>query len=457
MDRKPSAISRRFFLQGCSALGTLGLTSTIGNLRLINAAAAAESGLGDYKALVCVFLYGGNDSMNLLVPTSEPEYGIYAQDRQNLALPKGSLLNMGDLGDGRTFGMPPETSALRDLFNEGALAFAANVGTLLYPMTKADYLNKTLPRPPQLYSHNDQQHQWQTSIPDLTERSGWGGKMADLLYNLNDNSQLSMSISLAGYNTFQVGDIVSQYHLSSSGSVVGLELPGNSSSPRRQALEAAVQQLILQSDHLYGRAHSAIKQRALDNVTLINDALAQVPDPTTPFPDSSLGKQLKTAARMIKAAPSLGMRRQVFFCAKGGFDTHDDQETRLPALLSDISDSIAAFYRATQELGFGDQVTTFTASDFGRTFNSNGTGSDHGWGSHQLVVGGAVQGRAVYGQIPTLEMAGPDVVGRAFLPTTAVDSYSATLARWFGISAGNLPLVVPNIGRFGTSDMGFMV
>lgn len=466
MSDRPSelpvrGLTRRSFLRSaCTAVGMTSLASTVFDLRRIAAAAPLA---GDYKALVCVFLYGGNDSNNVLVPRGT-DYAAYAAARSGLALGQASLLPITPLsgGDGRQWGLHPSLPGLRNLFNQQRLALVANVGPLVAPVTRAEYLAGTAALPPQLFSHSDQTVHWQTSLPDQPARTGWGGRVADLLNALNGTAQVSMSMSLSGNNTFQVGNAVTQYQLSSEGSIgLGWYYDGNEWN---HPPSIAIRQLMARSyGNLFQKGYRDVFQRALDQDRLLSAALETAPALQTAFPDTDLGRQLRMIARLISIREALGLRRQVFFCAAGGYDTHDGQigdQAEVGAhadLLTELDGAMSSFYAATTELGVASDVTSFTASDFGRTYISNGGGSDHGWGAHHFVLGGAVAGGRFYGDVPTLAVDGPDDSsdGR-WIPTISVDEYSATLARWFGVAASDLPLVLPNIGRFATPDLGFL-
>ncbi len=461
--------NRRQFLRqcACAALGTTSIASTIWNLRSIRAATANSMRLqvpGDFKALVCLFLYGGNDANNLIIPRDNTDYNAYAAARQGLAIPQASLLPITPVtySDGRTFGLHPSLvdaptgtgtlPGLQSLFAQGKLGLLSNVGTLVAPVTRAQYINGTAALPPQLFSHNDQSVHWQTSVPDQPPRTGWGGRMADLLVSLNGTAQISMSISLAGTNTFQVGNSVSEYQMSPNGVT---SLNGYSGSTRT-ALDNIIS---LPHQNLFEDEFARITRRSLDNAALLSTALAGV-NITTFFPSNNyLGSQLKMIAKMIAARDTLGMSRQIFFCSVGGYDTHGDQLTAHANLLTELNAALASFYQATVDLGVADRVTTFTASDFGRTFPvNNGDGSDHGWGNHQLILGGAVRGGDLYGHVPALVVDGPDDTDEGrWIPTTSVDEYSATLAKWFGVSPTDMATVFPNLSRFASPDLGFML
>jgi uncharacterized protein (DUF1501 family) len=473
-----SAPSRREFLGSacCAAVGATGLLSALGSLRLMAAAASPANGpqeparagaiASDYKALVCLFLNGGNDANNMIVPTGSA-YAAYAAARTNLALPQTGLLPISPkTSDGRTWGLHASLPQLRDLFNAGNAAFLANVGTLVYPTTKDQYTKGAVPLPPQLFSHSDQQVQWQHSVPDKPTQTGWGGRLADLLSTLNSNDQISMSISVAGKNTFQVGNKISQYAIGTGGATV---LNGNTANLNPTNIDqirfrAQKDIFALSQPNLIETAFGTTSGDAIVSADFLNTVLNAAPPVTTVFPSTTAGNQLRMVARLIAASPTLGLKRQVFFVQLGGWDLHAAQLiSATPTsgvhadLLGQISQAVNAFYTSTNELGVSNQVTLFTASDFGRTYRSNGDGSDHGWGNHQFIVGGAVKGGDIYGKMPTLTINGPDdtSLGR-WIPTTSVDEYAATLAAWFGVSPTDLPIVLPNIGRFAKPNIGFL-
>jgi uncharacterized protein (DUF1501 family) len=452
---------RRFIGRACAAVGATGMLSALAQLRMIGAL-AADAAPTDYKALVCLFLYGGNDSNNLLVPIDATNYGLYSAARTVLALPQSTLLPISPktYSDGRQWGLHPSLVEVQQLFGSGQLALMANTGTLVQPVTLAQYNAGTVALPPQLFSHANQQVQWQSSVPDQPFTTGWGGRLADIVNALNSNPKISMSVSVAGQNSFQVGNNVAQFAVNPSGAVV---LTGTSGSTLATARYGAQQNILnMQEQNLFEAAFGGTTSAAITDSQLLNSVLASSPALQTVFPTTSIASQMKMIARMIGAAPQLGLTRQVFFASLGGFDLHSDQLTAHATLFSQLSQALSAFSSATAELGVQDQVTTFTASDFSRTFNTNGTsdgtaGSDHGWGSHHLVMGGAVKGGDIYGTVPLLELGGPEDTGRGrWIPTSSVDEYSATLASWFGVSPTNLAVVLPNIGRFATSNLGFM-
>jgi uncharacterized protein (DUF1501 family) len=442
-------------------VGATGMLSALAQLRLIGA--AAQPAATDFKALVCLFLAGGNDANNLIIPNDPAGYAAYAAARGALALPQTSLLGITpETNDGRQWGLHPALPELRDLFASGRVALLGNVGTLVVPTSKIQYQSKSVPLPPQLFSHSDQQVQWQSSVPDKPFTTGWGGRLADLVNAFNENNAISMSISLAGQNSFQVANSIAQYSVSSAGVVALAGTTGAAGDVRLQAMK----DLMAPPDAgLFATAFGGATASAIDDAALLGDTLGTTPPFTTVFPTSNLGQQLRMIAWLISVAPQLGLKRQVFFAQLGGWDLHDNQVTATDTttgahatLLADLSASLKAFHDANLELGQADKVTAFTASDFGRTYNTNGDGSDHGWGSHHFIVGGAVKGRDIYGTMPVLTINGPDDTGQGrWIPTTSVDEYAATLARWFGVSDLDLPLVLPNIGRFVQPNLGFML
>ena len=402
----------------------------------------------DYKALVCLFMFGGNDSYNMLVPRSDAEYNVYAQSRQNLAIAQGDLLPI----------VHPSMGGLQNLFNTGKAAFVNNVGPLIEPTTKDQFYNGSVSLPPQLFSHNDQQDQWLSLKGNSVSATGWGGRMADLIRTGVTDQQMATNASLFGSNLFQSADETVAYVMGPTGP---LQFEGFSNDPDSiffQQKEAFGRIVDAQYDSVYERAFAEIQRRAIDAADTVTAAIESAPTLNTVFPQSQLGTQLQTVARLIAVRDQLQMKRQIFFVATGGFDTHDDQEFNQPGLLGGISAGLQAFYDATVELGLSDSVTTFTQSDFGRTLTSNGDGSDHAWGGNQIVVGDAVLGQRLYGSYPLLQIDGPeDVGGGRFIPSTSADQFAATLAAWFGIDDVDLEAVAPNLGNFAVRDLGFMV
>ena len=448
--------SRRNFLKDslCASLGASSAAAMLGNLAL-TAAAVPPVQSSDFKALVCVFLGGGNDGDNTLVPYNQTDYNAYAAARTAVALPRASLLPITPTTtDGRAFALHPGVSELQTLFGQKKLAIISNAGPLLAPTTRMQFLQKSVPLPPQLFSHTDQLTHWQTAWPDQIPQTGWGGRLADALNVLNPNSQISMSVSLTSSNIFQTGNNVLPQMIASEGPInlfyynEGWNYPGTN-----------VPKAFLQQNYANAleKTYRDTFKNAMDNTVRLSASLAQAPVTNTAFPNNKLAKQLQMIAKLISVRSQLGLRRQVFFCFLDGFDTHGDQLNTQNTLLRQVSQSLDAFYKTTVELGVANNVTTFTASDFGRTYKSNGKGSDHGWGNHQFVLGGAVKGGDIYGKVPVQQINGPDdsTDGR-WIPTIATDEYAATLASWFGAGAGDLATIFPNIGRFGRPNLGFM-
>jgi len=450
-------VSRRQFLRAGSAAAVFAATPGL----------AYSQGIGtvgpftDYRAMVCVFLFGGNDSFNMLVPRSVAEYDVYAASRQNLAIDRDSLLPISHLSaDGSVeLGLHPVMTSTQQLFEQGAAGFVANVGPLIEPTTQDDFFNGAVALPPQLFSHNDQQDQWNSLRGNAQSKTGWAGRVADLIRTSVSGQQMATNASLFGNNLLQSADETIAYVMGPTGPIGFLgfsDTPGEPGYEQRQVFERI---LGAEYDSVYERAFAGIQQRALANADTVTAAI-QSPAAqglTTVFPASQLGQQLETVARLIAARDELQMQRQIFFVAAGGFDSHDNQNQDQPGLLADVSESIAAFYNATVELNIADSVTAFTQSDFGRTLTSNGDGTDHAWGGNQLVVGGAVRGQDVYGEYPLLAIGGPtDVGGGRMIPGLAADQYAATLARWFGIPDADLDVVAPNLANFAVRDLGFM-
>ncbi|MEO6688291.1 MAG: DUF1501 domain-containing protein [Dokdonella sp.] len=488
-------VNRREFLRKsiCAAMGGISLYSALGNLRLVAAAANAKPySLTDYKALVCVFLYGGNDAFNTIVPISGQARTDYVVSRGGLALPAAGLVPLTPASGGgpTNYGLHPAmkdmtgtvdadnvagNAGLGSLFGGGKAAIVANVGSLLYPTSQAQYQNDTVPLPPQLYSHDDQANQWQTSRADDANGTGWGGRIADLLHSAN-SGQAPMSITLGDNNRFQRGLIVNPYAMNPDG-VSRMNYHDNGDEcwiggcdgSIRTANAAAYNALVASGTqaNVLERAYADASRRSIDNYQVVAAAIGDTPPTwTTPFQNTDLGRQLQMVARLIKARSALGMQRQVFFVSAGAFDTHNTQLTDQNQNLLEMSQALKAFYDAINvDLQIANSVTTFTASDFGRSLAVNEDGTDHGWGSHHFVVGGAVRGQRFYGEMPSLARydegvplnGNPDDTGGGqIIPKIAVDQYSATLASWFDVAAGDLPTVFPNLGRFNSANLGFM-
>jgi uncharacterized protein (DUF1501 family) len=435
-------------------------------LKLANQAAAQQPGGGipsDHKSLVCVFLQGGNDSFNMLIPRDSARHAVYSTTRSNLAIPLANLRSIQETAPSGTdlYGLHPSLAGLQELFNgiggdnaKRRLAFVSNVGTLIQPTTKAQYLAETVPLPRALFSHSDQIDQWQTSVPQgLTQLAGWAGRAADVLHSVSNNAQTAMNISLAGNNLFQVGNQTQQFVVTSSGAL-SLTTPaeGSATNPLKIKNDGHRSLIEQQYDNLIEQSYAQITKGSLDLQqyfqTLFNNfnnALL-----TTPFPNNYLAQQFRAAAKIIYLREALGLRRQTLFLSFGGWDHHDELLTTQSGMLAVLDGALTAFQKALEELGVADSTITFTASDFGRTMRSNGRGTDHAWGGNAMVMGGPIQGGKIYGAFPNQELESNDDVGYGgrFLPSTSVDEFFYEMLRWFGVSKANMPYVLPNIGNF---------
>jgi uncharacterized protein (DUF1501 family) len=453
--------SRRAFLRRAGALSLAGAaTPWAVTLSAMGDAAAATA--SDYKALVCVFLYGGNDYANTVVPYDATSYAQYQALRPRLAYAQSALATTVlsptvALPGARQYALAPELAPLLPIFDAGRLGVLLNIGTLIQPTTKAQYTARSVPLPPKLFSHNDQQSFWQSSSAEGAT-TGWGGRIGDLAMSSNGNATFTC-VNVSGNAVFVAGDAAVQYQITSNGSVAlnALKTPMFGSQACSNALRALV---TAPRTHLMEAQHTAVMARAIDANDQLVAALAGGTPIATAFPaGNTLAAQLKMVARMIASSSALGAKRQVFFVSLGGFDNHDGLTSIHPGLLTTVADAMAAFHAATVELGVAAQVTSFTASDFGRTLVGNNDGSDHGWGSMHLVMGGAVRGRAFYGTAPVVANNGPDDVGQGrLLPRLAVDQLAATLGRWFGLSPTDLATVLPHLANFDPSarDLGFV-
>lgn len=462
------AFTRRDFIRtSCCAAGAFGIATNLSRFGLMHA--LAQSAPPPYQALVCIFLFGGNDSNNLLIPNDTAGYANYlslrgAQANGGLALAQNTLLPITakTAQNGQTaFGLHTNVPELQTLFTNGQLAFLANVGTLSQPVTRTQYLAPTPPVPANLFSHADQQQQWQTLEMDGFYKSGWAGRMADSVGPVfNPGSTFPPVTSVAGSAIFATGQVTRPYAMI-PGTTPGLAGYGSSGA----GLTALQQLLTFDTGVSLIQATSSIMTSSLADSKILSAALNPPPTITTPFPTTGgptgLASQLKQVAQIIAVRSALGLSRQVFFCSLGGFDTHSDQIAIQGPLLQQLSQAVSAFYSATVELNVASQVTTFTMSDFSRTYQpgSNG-GSDHAWGSVQMIVGGAVKGGDIYGTMPDFKLgtASVDDAGSngRWIPSTATDQDGATLAQWFGVSAASLPPIFPNLANFTTQKLGFI-
>jgi uncharacterized protein (DUF1501 family) len=458
-------LNRRDFIKWnlAAATGILPYSTLLSGMQ---SAQAATFG-GSYKALVCVYLAGGNDAFNMFVPHSVTEYNDYAAARQSLAIPRDQLLPVSPAtyNDGANYGFHPNMPELQALFDQGTLALVANVGTLVRPITKSEYENELKAIPPQLFSHNDQTDLWMTGNANGSTGQGWAGKMMDLFYpDAASGPEPSPNISIAGNNLWQAGNGFPPYQIQPNG-VGTLGFPWHAGPFQLEQAYKELYELGLSaaSSHKMIKTHAQIQQREIKFSNLVNNALIQAPDFGTPFGQGSLQEQLEMVAKLIAVRGHLDndVSRQVFYVQLDGWDTHASQNGTIasshPNLLRQLSQSLNAFHAALVELGLENQVTTFTASEFGRSLTPNGDGTDHGWGGHSLVMGGDVMGKDIYGTMPGLSLSSADAVeeGR-IIPTSSVDQYGATLARWFGLTPAELNTLFPNLSNFSNPDLGFM-
>lgn len=439
-----------------SVLLGLGGGLMLGQLPLLPRLAHAA----DYKALVCVFMFGGNDGNNTVIPLDATNYGTYIKVRgdslngSGLGIDSSQVVPLAPASGATNFGLHPDLKELQAIWNAGGLAVLFNTGTLVQPLSKSQYLANGAAAPQNLFSHADQQNQWQSAYSQGPSRSGWGGRIADTL----GTPALPPLISFTGPDLYTLGNSSSPLSLPATGSFALSAFPGSYSKQVGSAYQGLAQ---ASPSDATSQAAQAVLQAGLQNSTLLNPILTGASSIDSLFSGqtSSIAEQLQRVAKLIANQASIGASRQIFMVSLGSFDTHSNQLQRQSQLFQQLSPALAAFYNATQQLGVASQVTTFTLSDFSRTFapSANG-GTDHAWGNHHFVIGGAVKGRNFYGQFPDLTLGGSSDVsseGR-WLPTVSVDQYGATLAKWFGVSSSALATVFPNLANFSSSDIGFM-
>ncbi|MDV6331094.1 DUF1501 domain-containing protein [Asticcacaulis sp. 201] len=513
-----SQLDRRQFLRFGAGLAGLGTAGAFG-LQLAAAGSAAGATASDYKALVCIFLYGGNDANNMVLATDSDSWGRYFSARNQGAdpialMPVGTdpvavgqvsavtgrtaslgkpealggvlpitprtaqAIPAGTNASNRTFALHPAMAPAKALFDAGRLAVLANVGTLIQPTTKAQYKAGSVKLPASLYSHNDQQSTWQAGAAEGA-RLGWGGQMGDLLSSMNGQNTIFTAITTSGSAVFLAGNSIVQYPLS-TGTEPAIKVTGATSTSLYGSKTApdVLKSIITDSSTAtdFANDHGMVTNRSVGAASVINSAFTQsvvtaVPAPPTytnpakgTTESNNIALQLRTVARMIAAGPTFGLKRQVFLVNGGGWDSHDTQNGDQANNLAKLAQALSYFDDALSSIGGMDMrqnVTTFTASDFSRTFNTNGDGTDHAWGGHHLIMGGAVRGGTLYGQFPTVGMdingfSNPDMVGGAFIPTTSVDQYAATLGNWFGVGTSDLNTIFPNLRNFATPNLGFV-
>jgi uncharacterized protein (DUF1501 family) len=464
---------RRFLRRSLQAVPTL---MTLGSgAALWTAAGPAQAQSTSYRALVCVFLYGGNDGLNMIPPLESAAYARYAAARGAVAIAQNQIIPLD-----ATHGLHPNLSALQPAWAERKMALLFNVGPLARPLTLTDYLawrelNDPARVPDALFSHSDQQQHWESASTSKAVRTGWGARLIEAA------SGASPVISLAGSPRFGIGNVAQSLTLPGPGSPFGLNGYWSGAQPdaRRLALDALIAS---GSQNVLQTAYSAVQRNAMQAAGNLSAILAQAPangsaDASNPELSAAFGhlsgamnnplaRQLYQVAKLIKNRASVGGNRHLFFVSLGGFDHHENQLSRHAALMTTLGGALAAFYAATRAIGLQDSVTTFTESDFGRTLKANGSaGTDHAWGNQQLVIGGSVNGGASYGTYPSLQLGGPDDAGRngwehqgRWIPGVSVDQYAATLGKWFApeLGASGLDAVLPNLANFATRDLGFL-
>ncbi len=461
-------LSRRSFLgqASCAAIGSTSFLSTALNLGMINTAAARPHIIGaadDYKAIVCILLAGGADTFNVLVPTETSEYNDYLATRSSLALSndfsQGELLPLNYNDAGRTFAVHGGMSRVRDMFDAGTLSFVSNIGTLIEPISnKSEYDSGMKKLPLGLYSHSDQIMQWQTSVPQDRSAFGVGGRMADLLGDMNSIPEISMNISLDGKNRFQSGQQTLEYSINNNSTPenIGIDgLPswyGNSGFLNQTKDNAIASMAEDVYSNVFQKTYGELTRQSKESIEVFSSALGKGEPLNTVFSDTNLSNDLSMMAKVINVQQHLGAKRQIFFTTFGGWDHHDDVLARQGAMLPVLSNALGEFNDSLVEMGLQDKVTTFTISDFARTLTSNGNGSDHAWGGNQMIMGGAVKGSEIYGDYPSLNLGSGNQLnlnerGR-MLPTTSVDEFYAEIALWYGVSPNDLSYILPNICNF---------
>lgn len=455
---KLDSLSRRAFLHRTAQLSSVGMASPF-LMTLAGMGEAAAASAQDYKALVCIFLNGGNDHNNTVVPVDNVFYGKYQRIRGSIATPQDQLfataLNPANaLPSGMRLALAPQLSPILPLFQSGKLGVQLNVGPLFEPTDLNSYNRKSVRVPPKLFSHNDQTSLWQSNLPEGAT-AGWGGRIGDQILSGNGGSTFSC-VSVSGNSLFLSGQQAISYQISPDGAIPVEALGQLYSSPECGALLRRVMTTGM-GDDVLAKQLTAVASRSIESETVFSSAFGGVTLTTQFNPANSLAAQLKAVARTIAARGQLGVKRQVFFVSTGGFDTHDDLNENHPALLARVAEAMASFYQATVELGVANSVTSFTASDFGRTLASNGDGSDHGWGSHHFLMGGAVRGGRFYGAAPDITLQDQNNIGGGrLIPTTSVDQMIAKLAMWFGVETQSLPMLAPNLLNFnGVGDAYF--
>lgn len=464
-----SKISRRRFLRqsGALALGTSAMVSALANMKVYGMMNAMESGAGDgddYRALVCFFFLGGNDSYNMLVPRSGPLYDQYAITRSNLALPSSDILPINPSNVVGSYGFHPSMPEVQSLFENGRLATINNIGMMNQPTTRESYFND-INLPLGLYSHSDQIQSWQTGSPHERSAVGWAGRMAELMQNSNPNALVPMNISLNGNSVLLGGNVLSEFVINENGAQA-INGYGQTGWEYYTAQTNALNNMFdADYDHLMFKEYMKIAEDSNNANLTFQSAVENIPDFAVPFSENPISRKFEMIAKAIAARETLGLNKQIFVVEYGGWDHHDELLNNHANNLSVVSQALGEFQSAIDELGLDDCVTTFTMSEFGRTLTSNGNGTDHAWGGNMMVMGGAVNGQQMFGQYPTNLILDDDnplnLGGGSILPTTATDEYFAELALWFGVNPEDLSAILPNVEQFydvnsGSNPLGFL-
>ena len=466
--KKRRSISRRKFLgeASCAALGSTTFLSSVLNLGMINTAAARPhilSSSGNYKAMVCILLAGGCDTFNVLVPRESSEYQDYLDTRGDLALDTNNdptaLLDLNYNNNGRTFAVHGGMPNVRTMFDNGDLAFLSNIGTLIEPIIDAnDYFNGNHQIPLGLYSHSDQIMQWQTSVPQSRSAVGVGGRIADMIHDMNTIDNISMNISLAGKNRFQAGNTIIEFSIDNSTTEANIgfdRFPSwwSNSGFLNATKDSAINSMVNQNyANIFQETFGNLGSQTIESSEILKTALANVIPLSTTFSSSNISQDLKKIAEVMSVRSHLGMSRQIFFTTFGGWDHHDDVLNNQAAMLPLLDNALSEFNDAMSELGLTNDVVTFTISDFARTLTSNGNGSDHAWGGNQIIMGGPITGQTIYGDYPSLDLNGPlNLSDRGrILPKVSIDEFYAEIALWFGVSPNDLGYILPNLCNFYT-------
>ncbi len=465
-------ITRRKFIgqASCIAIGATTVFSTLFNLKTMSAAASFNStvaGSNDYKALVCLLNAGGMDSFNMLVPRNNAAYNVYKASRSNMALNQNVLRPINPIvSDGNQYGLHPSMTRMQAMFEAGKLAFISNVGTLIYPITKQQFYAGSVEVPLGLYSHSDQVMHWQTGVPQARVAKGWGGKIADLMISANQNQNVSMNISLSGTNIFQTGENSVEYSLHPEYGSVGILDYDNQDWVFNKMKRASIDGMVNPSyQDVFKNTYKKTIKTSIDGNAILSKVFESSPTFTVPFTqDSDLSRSFEMIAKTIAGRVPLQMKRQIFFIEYGGWDHHDELLQNQAGMLSEVDNALHQFNAALEQLGVADKVTTFSLSEFSRTLTSNGNGTDHAWGANVFIMGGAVKGKRIYGQYPSLALgnANPlEIGGGSLIPTTSADKYFAELALWYGVPSSELVTLFPNIGNFynpmsGQYPIGFL-